>query len=639
MIQLTDVFIKYGDRILYDDLNLRVDKAERIGLVGRNGTGKSTLLRIIAGELSPDNGLVDVSKQVKLAFLTQDLPHFTDISLKELAKSAFKEANEIEAKIQELNETIEQESLAGTVSDMTVFDRLTELNESFDLLGGHQIEGEIELVLKGLGFVDSDFEKAMNKFSGGWVMRAELARLLLSKPDVLLLDEPTNHLDIESIMWLEQYLSKSNMTIIVISHDKTFLSNVTTKTAEIEFSKLEIYKAPYNEYLKIKEERRAVQESAYKNQQKQIAAKERTITRFMAKATKTKMAQSMKKQLDKLERVQAVEDAAGTMRIEFPYSHRAGRIVLKADGVSKVYGEKQVLDDISIEIERGDKVAFVGQNGQGKSTLVKILTEMIPASSGDVTFGHNVNYSYYAQDQADRLDNSLTLLEAMEEDAPAHLRTKLRNILGSFLFSGEDVDKKISVLSGGERARVAMAKMIMFPSNLLIMDEPTNHLDIQSKEILKEAILAYEGTVLIVSHDRDFLANLCSTVYEFRDKKIKKYLGDINYFLDQRAADDMREIEKATKQSGGTGRSKPNIAQMDRDTIKKKRRAMQYVERDMEKLEKQKEVFETKMLDPNFFTQVGHEDELALYNVCKRDIAAKMEEWEELAMWLDEYDQ
>ena len=635
MIQLSEVFIKYGDRILYNDITFRVEKGERIGLVGRNGTGKSTLLKLISGDQKPDAGLVDISKQVKLAFLTQDLPETQDLTLKELAKTAFAEAEAIKEEIDEI--TLKLENGDTAEMELSIFDTLAELNDAYEFLGGHSIEGRIEIVLKGLGFQAFEFDKKMNQFSGGWAMRAELARLLLSSPDIFLLDEPTNHLDIESIMWLEQYLAKSPMTIIVISHDKTFLSNVTNKTAEIEFGRLEVYKAPYDRYLEIKAERREIQLSAYKNQQKLISEKERTITRFMAKATKTKMAQSMKKQLDKLERVDAIEDEAATMKIAFPMDVNSGKIVLKAEKIHKSYKEKIVLQDIDIQIEKGEKVAFVGQNGQGKTTLVKILTKLIERDSGDVELGHNVNFSYYAQNQADSLNNSKTLLEIMEDNAPMGMRTKIRTILGSFLFSGEDAEKKVSVLSGGERARLAMAIMVMFPSNLLILDEPTNHLDMHSKEILKQAVRNYEGTVIIVSHDRDFLAGLCEIVYEFREKKIKKYLGDINYFLKKRETDSMREIEMASQKEKSEAAEKPKPP-VNRDELKKKRRQLQYVERDMEKLEEKKAVIEVEMADPKFFTQASSEAKMKTYQELKDGIKAKEKEWEDCAAWLDEFD-
>lgn len=636
MISLSNIFIKYGDRILYDDINFNIEKNEKIGLVGRNGTGKSTMLKIISGNLKADSGTVNIQKGVKIGYLTQELPTYKDLTLKELGFSAFERPIAIQKEIEELNTHIEEASHKGEDIELSIFDTLSELHNEFDLLGGNQMEKEVEAVLTGLGFTTSDFQKKINEFSGGWIMRAELGRLLLSKPDLLLLDEPTNHLDIESIIWLENYLIKSTMTIIVISHDKTFLSNVTKKTAEIEFSKLELYSAPYSKYLKIKEERREIQLNAFKNQQKVIAEKERTIARFMAKATKTKMAQSMKKQLDKLERVDEISEEAAHMNITFPEGPRAGKIVLGGSHIHKSFGPKDVLKDISIEIERNQKVAFVGQNGQGKTTLVKILTNLIKADKGEVELGHNVVVNYYAQNQADSLNEKKTLYDCLEEDSPPEMRTKLRSVLGSFLFSGEDADKKVSVLSGGERARLALAKMILHPSNLLVLDEPTNHLDLISKDVLKQAIQKYQGTVVIVSHDRDFLAELCPIVYEFRDQKIKKYLGDINYFLQKKETDSMREIEKATQISkSANAKSTSNASHED---IKKYRRQLQYIERDINNFEQEIEKIESQMSDAGFYESDNSEAILSKYNETKNKLSNKMEEWEECAFWLEEND-
>lgn len=637
MIQLTDIFIKYGDRVLYDHIDFRIEKGEKVGLVGRNGTGKSTLLRIISGSIKPDGGIVDISKSANLGFLTQELPQYDNISLKELALSAFEKQRKIEREIHDINTLIEHQ---GEKVDLSLFDRIAELHEQYELLGGHQMEGQVEHVLAGLGFVSSDFDKKLSAFSGGWAMRAELGRLLLSAPDILLLDEPTNHLDIESIIWLEKYLIKSNMTIIVISHDKTFLSAVTNKTAEIEFSKMEIYAAPYDKYLKLKDERREIQLSAYKNQQKLIAEKERTITRFMAKATKTKMAQSMKKQLDKLERIDPVDEEAATMNIAFPEGKRSGRVVLSGKNILKQYGEKVVLNDISIEVERNEKVAFVGQNGQGKTTLVKILCGLIDTSKGEVNLGHNVEFNYYAQNQADSLDNQKTLLQSLEDVSPAEMRTKLRSILGAFLFSGEDVDKKVSVLSGGERARLALAMMILRPSNLLILDEPTNHLDMLSKEVLKQAVQNYQGTVVIVSHDRDFLAGLCDLTYEFKDQKIIKYLGDINYFLEKKELEDMRlvEMRSVQKMTNSPEKSTASNAQVTHEEKRAKRKEMKQIERSISKFEDKIAAFELEMADPNFYNTPERDKKLSEYNELKSNLDDKMEVWEVCAAWLDEHD-
>lgn len=636
MISLSNIFIKYGDRVLYDEINFSVEKNEKIGLVGRNGTGKSTMLKIMSGDIKADSGVVNIQKGVKIGYLTQELPTYKDITLKELGFSAFERQITIHKEIEKLNTQIEDASHRGKDIELSVFDTLSELHNEFDLLGGNQMEKEVEAVLTGLGFTKLDFQKKINEFSGGWIMRAELGKLLLSKPDLLLLDEPTNHLDIESIIWLENYLIKSSMTIIVISHDKTFLSNVTKKTAEIEFSKMEVYSAPYSKYLKIKKERREIQLNAFKNQQKVIAEKERTIARFMAKATKTKMAQSMKKQLDKLERVDEISEEAAHMNITFPEGPRAGKVVLSGSHIYKSFGAKDVLKDISIEIERNQKVAFVGQNGQGKTTLVKILTNLIAADRGDVELGHNVVVNYYAQNQADGLNEKKTLYDCLEEDSPPEMRTKLRSVLGSFLFSGEDADKKVSVLSGGERARLALAKMILHPSNLLILDEPTNHLDLISKDVLKQAIQKFQGTVVIVSHDRDFLADLCPIVYEFRDQKIKKYLGDINYFLDKKETDSMREIEKATQtEKPFNSKTESNASHED---IKKYRRQLQYIERDINNFEKDIEKIELTMSDIGFYESDKREEILSKYNETKYNLTNKMEEWETCAFWLEEND-
>lgn len=635
MINLSDIYVHFGDRVLYNGVNFNLEKSEKVGLVGRNGTGKSTLLNLISGELTPDSGNITIQKGAKIGMLTQELPSYEDITLKELAISAFDQAKSIQDRIDLLNDKVEKQSHEGKDVDLSLFDELNELHTKFELLGGHQVEGKVEQVLKGLGFIDSDFDKKINQFSGGWIMRAELARLLLSNPEILLLDEPTNHLDIESIMWLEQYLIKSPFTLVVISHDKTFLSTVTNKTAEIEFSKLEMYSAPYSKYLKIKEERREIQISAFKNQQKVIAEKERTINRFMAKATKTKMAQSMKKQLDKMERVDEVVEQVPTMNIAFPEGKRAGRVVLKGKNIHKSYGPKNVLQGVNITIERGQKVAFVGQNGQGKTTLVKILLEKVQSEEGEVDFGHNVQPNYYAQNQADTLHDKKTLLESLEEDAPIEKLTKLRSILGAFLFTGEDVDKKVSVLSGGERARLAMAKMILHPSNLLVFDEPTNHLDIQSKEVLKQAIKSFEGTVVIVSHDRDFLEGLCEIIYEFKDHKIKQYLGDIEYFLEQKKLDSMREVEMKTK-AKEVKKEKPKAS---REDLKKYRRQLQYAERDIANLEEDLKSFEMAMADPSFFDSENHQKEIDKYQAAKKSLESRMAEWEEIVEWLEENDE
>jgi len=497
------------------------------------------------------------------------------------------------------------------------------------------LEAKAVKVLKGLGFKDSDFTKKISELSGGWKMRVELAKLLLSQPDLLLLDEPTNHLDIESIMWLEGYLKKYEGIVILISHDTLFMQNVVNRVLEIELGRLYDFKGTYKKYIVDKAQQREVQQSAYVNQQKAIAQREKTINRFMAKATKTKMAQSMKKQLDKMERIEVADEDTSGMNIRFAEVPRSGRDVVKGLKISKSYGPLNVLDKVDVLLERGDRVAFVGQNGQGKTTLAKILIGELKQTSGEVVSGHNMQISYYAQNQSDLLDLKKTVLEVMEDKAPEHLRSKARSILGSFMFSGEDVDKKVSVLSGGERARLALASLIMHPCNLLVLDEPTNHLDIQSKEILKEALQEYEGTLLVVSHDRDFLTGLTSKIVEFKDKKLHEYLGDIEYYLEKRSLADMRAVE--LQKSASQAEAKPTqpqgatkgVSNLSRDELKKLRRKVQYIERDIEKLEAEQAALNKQMQDPKFYMDPSFVTVSKQHTELQEKIESKTAEWED----------
>ena len=462
---------------------------------------------------------------------------------------AFEEVRSIEARQTEINKDIESRSDYESDSYKRLLDEWSELNDRFLHLEGASAEANTEKVLKGLGFKSKDLQRKTNEFSGGWQMRVELAKILLQKPDYLFLDEPTNHLDIESILWLEQFLKDYPGAMIIISHDKQFLDTVTNRTLEIETGKLFDYNASYSQYLALRAERREKLESAFQNQQKVIAEKERTINRFMAKATKTKMAQSMKKQLEKIERIELDNADTATFILRFPPSPRSGQIVVDGKSIQKSYGAIEVLKGVDIKLERGERIGFVGQNGQGKTTLAKMIVGDESISGGHLDLGHNVEIGYYAQNQSDTLQPGLTVLQTMEAASPAEMRTKLRSILGAFMFSGEDVDKKVSVLSGGERARLAMACLLLRPFNLLVLDEPTNHLDMLSKEVLKEALLQYDGTMVVVSHDRDFLSGLTDRTLEFRDHKLFEYLGDVNYFLDKRELDNMRAVEKNQKKT------------------------------------------------------------------------------------------
>ncbi len=503
------------------------------------------------------------------------------------------------------------------------------------------MQAQAERVLKGLGFKQSDFNRQTTEFSGGWQMRVELAKMLLQRPNYLLLDEPTNHLDIESIIWLEGFLEDYPGAVITISHDKQFLDNVTKRTVEIELGKVFEYKAAYSQYVELRRDRREKQLAAFTNQQKLIAQKERTINRFMAKATKTSMAQSMQKQLDKIERIEIEDEDTAGMNLRFPPAPRAGQITVEGHRVSKSYGSKPVLQDVHIKLDRGDRVAFVGQNGQGKTTLAKMIVGQIPLSGGELKLGHNVSIGYYAQNQADVLDPKMTLLETMEAASPPEMRTRLRNILGSFLFSGEDVDKKVSVLSGGERARLALACMLLRPFNLLVLDEPTNHLDIISKDILKQALSDFDGTMIVVSHDREFLAGLTNRTIEFRDHQLFDHIGDVNAFLEKRALDNMRAVEMSSKNGKPTptlphAHHAPAKKEISREERKRLQRNLQNAERAVERLEAEIKAMEGEMAHPAFYEQANAAHIMEQHGQKKKALDAAMEAWEAAQMEMEE---
>ena len=545
----------------------------------------------------------------------------------EEALTAFDEVKKIEKRLVQLNEEVANRTDYESESYTKLLNDLSECGDRFHILGGESMEADAEKVLKGLGFKSTDMSRLTDEFSGGWQMRIELTKMLLMHPDYLLLDEPTNHLDIESIIWLEKFLKNYSGAVITISHDKQFLDNVTTRTVELEWGKLFDYKASYSDFVNLRIERREIQEAAFKNQQKVIAEKERTITRFMAKATKTKMAQSMKKQLDKIERIEIDSADNRAMVLKFPPAPRSGQIAVEATNVNKSYGSLEILKDINLKLDRGDRIAFVGQNGQGKTTLARMLVNDLAATSGEIKLGHNIQIGYYAQNQTEALDSKLTLLQTMENAAPAEMRSKVRNILGAFMFSGEDAEKKVSVLSGGEKARMAMACLLLRPFNLLVLDEPTNHLDILSKDILKKALQDYDGTMIVVSHDRDFLEDLTNKTLEFRDKQLHTYLGDINFFLKKRAMDNMREVEMATKAkalaSQNTG--KPEL---DYETKKKLQRAVQNSERKIERLEEKIAEWDLKLAQPEFYDQPDHQKQIEEYQQLKNELDKVMEDWE-----------
>ncbi len=628
MISLSNVYIQYGNRILLDSVNLVVKPGERAGLVGRNGAGKSTLLKIIAGEMSPQEGNVVRPAHFTLGYLHQDMLLPKGKTVLDETLTAFDEVNELEKQLRKIEEELTTREDYESDAYHHLIVEMSDVTEHLHHLGSHTTQADAEKVLGGLGFAASDMLRLSDEFSGGWKMRIELAKMLLRQPDLLLLDEPTNHLDIESILWLEDFLNGYSGMAIVISHDKRFLDNVTNRTIEIMLGKITDYKAAYSKYLEISSERRELMQNAYENQQRSIADKERTIARFMAKATKTKMAQSMQKQLDKVERIEIDDVDMSTMRIRFPEPPRSGEVVATAEHVSKSYGALKVIERADLQILRGERVSFVGQNGQGKTTLAKILIGQETATGGKATLGHNIHIGYYAQNQAETLDPKITLLETMERHAPPEMRTKLRSILGAFLFSGEDVGKKVVALSGGERARLALACMLLRPINFLILDEPTNHLDMLSKEVLKQALFDFEGTLLVVSHDREFLSDLTTRTIEFRDHKLHEYLGDINYFLDKRQARDMREVEKRTKTNGASS-SDDGIVVLGSEEKKQLQRVVQKAEKRIADLEADIKTVEVKMADPEFYNRSESQTTLQKYKTLKAELDTVLTEWEQ----------
>jgi len=626
MLSLNNIYIQYGNRILLDYVSLVIKPGERVGLVGRNGAGKSTLLKVIAGEMSPHEGNVVVPNHFTIGYLHQDMLLPKGKTVIDETMTAFSEVLELEKRLRHIEQELtvredyESDAYAQLIEDMgDITDRLHHL-------GGHTTQADAEKVLSGLGFKPSDMTRLTDEFSGGWQMRIELAKMLLREPDLLLLDEPTNHLDIESILWLEDFLNNYQGMGVVISHDKRFLDNVTNRTAEVVLGKIHDYKAAYSRYVELSQERREQMNAAAENQQRVIADKERTIARFMAKASKTKMAQSMQKQLDKLERIEVDDTDTTSMIIRFPPPPRSGEVAAKAEHMTKKYGNNTILDNVDFNILRGERVAFVGQNGQGKTTLAKIICGMEPATSGEASLGYNIHLGYYAQNQAETLDPKLTLIETMEKYSPPEMRTKLRSILGAFLFSGQDVDKKVVALSGGERARLALACMLLRPINFLILDEPTNHLDMTSKEVLKQALIDFEGTLLVVSHDREFLSDLTQRTIEFRDHKLIEYLGDVNYFLDKRKLDNMREVEMRTVNGAANGAAKGK--ELNAEEKKALQRNVQKSEKRIAELEQEIKGIETKMEAPDFYTSSTSDAIMKKYADLKAELQKEYASWE-----------
>ena len=630
MLNVHNLTVSFMGTELFSGITFKLNKGDRIGLIGKNGAGKSTLLKVLSKDIE-SSGTMAFDKDVKIGFLRQDIDFVEGRTILEEAYQAFVEIKEIEVLLDEINEQLvtrtdyESEGYSQLIHD------LTDNTERYELLGGYNYQGDTEKILQGLGFQREDFDKLTDTFSGGWRMRIELAKLLLQNNDILLLDEPTNHLDIESIIWLENFLRSYSGAIVLVSHDKMFLDNVTNRTIEISLGQIYDYKKPYSQFLLLRGEIKEKQLQAQKNQEKEIKQKQFLINKFKAKASKASMAQSLMKQLDKVELIEVDQDDNQAMNIRFAISKEPGRIIVEAENLSKSYGDKHVLENVDLLIERNSKIAFVGQNGQGKSTLAKMMVGEIPFK-GHLKLGHNVELGYFAQNQSEELPPEKTVLEIMEDAATDGNRMRVRDMLGSFLFGGDTVDKKAKVLSGGERNRLALCKLLLQPFNVLIMDEPTNHLDIASKNVLKEALRQFNGTLILVSHDRDFLQGLTSTVYGFKDKVIKEYLGDIDYFLDQHKIENLREAEKRTVVKVEKSSAKVEADQLSKEEEKE----LKKLNNRLSKIESEIADFESEIVKidlelaknydevssrPNFFEK---------YKAKKAKIDSLMEEWEKV---------
>lgn len=634
MLSAQSVCVSFGGEILFNDISFRLGGGDRVGLVGKNGAGKSTLLHLIASDQSPSSGTIAQEKNIRIGFLRQDIDFEKGRTVVEEAYQAFTEIQTLEAQLNQINEELASRTdyTSSSYNDLIVV--LNEVTERYELIGGYHYQGSTERILMGLGFQAEDFHKKTDTFSGGWRMRIELAKLLLQDNDILLLDEPTNHLDIESIVWLEDFLTKYKGAVVLVSHDKMFLDHTTNRTIEIVQGRIYDYKKPYSQYLVLREEIMIQQRAAQKNQAKEIEQTEKLIERFRAKASKAAMAQSLIKKLDKIDRIEVDVEDNSVMKIKFPPVKQPGKVVLRLKSISKKYGEKAVLRSIDLAIDRGTKTAFVGQNGQGKSTLAKIIVNEIDFD-GNCEKGHNVTIGYFAQNQAEYLDGDMTLLQTMEQAATDENRTRVRDMLGAFMFRGEEVDKKVNVLSGGERNRLALCKLLLSSFNVLIMDEPTNHLDIRSKKVLKEALKRYEGTLILISHDRDFLQDLSERVIEFKNHKLKEYLGDIQYYLEQKQLDSLVELERKEK---STSKKKSNT-QSDYQRQKKHKSLVNKqakVEAKISSLEKEIKAIDLE-LEINYDTTIAQPNFFDTYHAKKEALTTLMSEWEDVIQQLDQY--
>lgn len=650
MISINNLTVSFGGFNLFSDVNFHISDNDRIGLVGKNGAGKSTLLKIILGINQPTSGKVMVPQGLTIGYLPQQMEHAKDKSVIDEALTAFSEVYSMHDEIDLITAELAQREDYESKEYHNLIVKLNELNDRVAILESESPESQAERILTGLGFKRDELSRQTSTFSQGWNMRIELAKILLRKPDVLLLDEPTNHLDIESIEWFENYLKSFSGSIVLISHDRKFLDNITNRTVEIMLGKIHDYKVPYSKYKVLRRERMEQQKAAYENQQRMIEKTEEFIERFRYKATKSNQVQSRIKQLDKLDRIEIDEEDKAALSVKFPPAPRAGQIVFKSVDATIGYGSKVVIDNVNINIERGEKIAFVGRNGEGKTTLMKIITKELYPINGEASLGFNVDMGYYAQNQEDVLDKNATVFDTLDRIAVGDIRTKLRDILAAFLFRGEDIDKKVAVLSGGERARLAMAKLMLRPHNLLALDEPTNHMDLLSKDILKQALQAYDGTLVIVSHDRDFLDGLVNKVYEFRDGKVKEHLGGISDFLERKKLENLNELERkaAVVKKDDTSSTSTKLSVGEKDAANDKEVAklsyQEHKEREKERRKQQNKIDKCEKEIAQLEDEInGLEEKLATltdvaeiekvsheYKNKKEALDAKMDEWIEL---------
>ncbi|MGL4851617.1 MAG: ABC-F family ATP-binding cassette domain-containing protein [Phocaeicola sp.] len=645
MVSVENLKVEFGVTPLFEDVSYVINKRDRIALVGKNGAGKSTMLKILAGMQLPTEGRVSLPRDVSVGYLPQVMILSDNRTVIEEAELAFEHIADMQAQLERLSQEMADRTDYESDAYHALIEKFTHENERFLLMGGTNYKAEIERTLVGLGFKREDFNRSTSEFSGGWRMRIELAKLLLQRPDVLLLDEPTNHLDIESIQWLENFLKVNAGAVVLVSHDRAFINQVTNRTIEISCAHIYDYKVPYDEFVVLRKERREQQMRAYENQQKQIQETEDFIERFRYKSSKAIQVQSRVKQLEKIVQIEIDDEDRSSLSLRFPPATRSGSYPVICEGVAKNYDEQQVFSNVTLTIERGEKVAFVGKNGEGKSTLVKCIMDQIPYD-GKLTLGHNVQIGYFAQNQAQQFDENLTVFETIDRVAQGDIRLKIRELLGAFMFGGEASDKKVKVLSGGERSRLAMIKLLLEPVNLLILDEPTNHLDLRSKDVLKAAINEFDGTVIIVSHDREFLDGLVTKVYEFGGGVVREHMGGIYDFLQKKKLESLNELQLSTSPTASTAKSaNENVSEnrLSYEAQKELQKKLRKLEKEVEACEKQIEKIEEQVaaIEEQMTTPEGASD-VSLYEkhgALKKELNAVVEKWEELSMEVEEMQQ